>query len=108
MVVFHIFLSRKVSHSMSERSYNLFAAFVGGVHLYLSREQIQVSSSFLIILSNEGHFVIHLSWGDVVPASIDEVVLDSLLVSFSRTSRPVAVPELNYFVKKYEFFFYKF
>ena len=90
---------------MSERSYNLFAAFVGGVHLYLSSEQIQVSSSFLIIFSNEGYFVIHFSWGDVVPASIDEVVPDSLLVSFSRTSRPVAVPELNCFVKKYEFFF---
>ena len=93
---------------MSERPYNLFAAFVGGVHLYLSSEQIQVSSSFLIIFSNEGHFVVHFSWGDVVPASIDEVVQDSLLVSFSRTSRPVAVPELNYFVKKYDFFFYKF
>ena len=61
MVVFHIFLSRKVSPSMSERPYNLFAAFVGGVHLYLSIEQVQVSSFFLIIFSNEGHFVVHFS-----------------------------------------------
>ena len=59
MVGFHNFLSRKVSPSMSERSYNLFAAFVGGVHLYLSSEQIQVSSSFLIIYSKGVIFLIH-------------------------------------------------